>query len=157
MKEELFRKKSMDKISSPEQLDEYMKVSNPGVWMILSCIIIFLVGMCVWGIFGRLETTLHVSAVSADGATVCYVRENDRAEVAEGMNVRIGEEAYPVQLVSTAPMQVTADFDAYVMHVGNLQTGEWVYEVLLDAGLAEGIYEAEIITESIAPMSFLLN
>ena len=50
MNEGLFRKKSIDKISSPEQLDDYIRVSNPAIWMLLSCIIILLVGMCVWGI-----------------------------------------------------------------------------------------------------------
>ena len=63
MKEGLFRKKSMDKISSPEQLNDYIRVSNPGVWMILACIIILLIGMCVWGVFGRLETTMKAAAV----------------------------------------------------------------------------------------------
>lgn len=64
MNEGLFRKKSMEKISSPEQLDEYIKVSNPSVWMLLFCIIILLLGICVWGIFGRFDTTLATSVIS---------------------------------------------------------------------------------------------
>ena len=31
MNEQLFRKKSIDRVSSPEQLDAYLRVANPGV------------------------------------------------------------------------------------------------------------------------------
>lgn len=157
MKEGLFRKKSMEKISSPEQLNEYIRVSNPGVWMILSCIIFLLAGMCVWGIFGRFETVLKAPAISKDGETVCYVKEENGSDLAEGMAVRIGGAEYSVKRVFASPAQVTDDFEAYALHVGGLQTGEWVYGAVIDARLEAGVYEAEIITESMAPMSFLLN
>ena len=31
----LFRKKSLERISSPEQLNEYVRVSTPSVWLVL--------------------------------------------------------------------------------------------------------------------------
>ena len=40
MSEKLFRKQSLDKVTSPEQLNDYVRVSNPGVWMILAAVII---------------------------------------------------------------------------------------------------------------------
>ena len=43
MENQIFRKKSMDKISSPEQLNDYVRVSNPGIWMILFAVIILLI------------------------------------------------------------------------------------------------------------------
>ena len=54
MESNIFRKKSMDRVSSPEQLNDYIKVSNPTVWMILIAIIMFMLGVCAWGYFGRL-------------------------------------------------------------------------------------------------------
>lgn len=35
MSKPLFRQKSLDKITSPEQMGDYIRVSNPSVWMIL--------------------------------------------------------------------------------------------------------------------------
>lgn len=157
MKEELFRKKSLERISSPEQLNDYIKVSNPGVWMILSAVIVLLVGMCVWGIFGKLNTVLTVPALSSQGEVICYVKEADVSEIVQGMTVEIGEAKYPVIKVESVPLQVTADFEEYILYIGGFKTGEWVYEIVLDAELQDGVYEAEIITESIAPMSFLVN
>ena len=49
MSDQIFRKKSLDRISSPEQLNDYIRVANPGIWMILAAVIILLAGVCVWG------------------------------------------------------------------------------------------------------------
>ena len=40
MNNSIFRKKSLDRISSPEQLNDYIRVSTPSVWMVLFAIII---------------------------------------------------------------------------------------------------------------------
>ena len=46
MSDQIFRKKSLDRISSPEQLNDYIRVANPGIWMILAAVIILLAGAC---------------------------------------------------------------------------------------------------------------
>lgn len=38
-KEKIFRKESLERISSPEQLTDYLRVTNPGIWIILASII----------------------------------------------------------------------------------------------------------------------
>ena len=53
-KESIFRQKSIDRISSPEQLHDYIKVSSPGAWLVLVAIIIFLVGALVWAVNGSI-------------------------------------------------------------------------------------------------------
>lgn len=47
MNSKLYRKSQQDKLTSPEDLNNYIKVTNPGVWIILSTIIAFLLGVCV--------------------------------------------------------------------------------------------------------------
>ena len=157
MNQQLFRKKSIDRVSSPEQLNEYIRVSNPGVWMILAAIVILLVGVCVWSVLGRLDTTLSVAAVSAEGKTVLYVKEDSIGRVAEGMRVRIGDEEYTVTAIAAEPFAVDSNFSDYALHVGGLQEGQWVYAVTVSAVLPEGVHSAQIVIESVAPMSFILN
>ena len=41
----LFRKKSMARISSPEDLTSYLRVTSPGMWIILAAVIALLVGL----------------------------------------------------------------------------------------------------------------
>ena len=50
----IFRQKSIDKISSPEQLHDYIKVSSPSSWVILIAIIVLLIGVLIWGFFGSI-------------------------------------------------------------------------------------------------------
>ena len=56
-KEQLFRKKTMERISSPEQLTDYLRVTNPGIWAVLIAVILILVGIIAWAAVGVLETT----------------------------------------------------------------------------------------------------
>ncbi|MBQ6441596.1 MAG: hypothetical protein IJJ13_03260 [Lachnospiraceae bacterium] len=56
-KESVFREKSLERISEPEQLHDYIRVTSPGVWLVLLAVIVLLCGVVVWGIFGKL--TLH--------------------------------------------------------------------------------------------------
>ena len=59
---DLFRKKSMDRISSPEELNDYIKVTSPSVWIVIAAIVVLLVGALVWGALGTVEQT------NADGS-----------------------------------------------------------------------------------------
>ena len=52
---ELFRKKSMDRISSPEELNDYIRVTTPSVWLVLTATVIILVGTLIWGAIGTVD------------------------------------------------------------------------------------------------------
>ena len=157
MKEQVFRKKSLDRVSSPEQLNEYIKVANPGVWMVLAAIIVLLTGVVVWGCIGHLETTLSAVLVADGGETVIYVKEADAETLKSGMTVRAGEQEFTISEISAVPIRVDTTFPEYALHLGDFTEGEWVYAVGVNGGLADGVYKAEIVLERISPISFLLN
>ncbi len=54
------------KIKSPEQLDNYIRVTSPGSWLVLSSIIVLLAGFTFWIFTGEIETKEHeiISPVS---------------------------------------------------------------------------------------------
>lgn len=158
MANQLFRKKSMEKVSSPEQLNDYIRVSNPGVWIALTAVIVLLVGVCVWGIFGRLETTVGSAAVIKDGVMTIYIKEEHLGKIEEGMTIRVKDREYLITSVETAPRTIPEGFDEYMLHLSGMHVGEWVFGVTaMDTDLADGVYKAEIVVESIAPMSFILG
>lgn len=159
MARSIFRKVSMDRVSSPEQLNDYIRVTNPGVWMIMCSVILLLTGIFVWGIFGQLDTKIMVGAVTEDNLTVCYIKETEIQKVESGMQVWIDEEQYHISQIFQQPIQVDESFAQYLLHVGGLSEGEWVYVAALDDIHGDNgmIVDAEIVIESIAPMSFVLN
>lgn len=157
MNGQLFRKKSVDKVSSPEQLNDYIRVSNPSVWIILAAVIIFLAGVCVWGIFGHLDTVIKTAGECNNGVITCYVRKSDIPAVQAGMEIIVDGERGTVTDVEPAPVEVTADMDSYLLYLGGFAEGEWVYAIKAQVPAGDGIYEAQMTAESVSPLSFVWN
>lgn len=157
MDKQLFRKSSIERVSSPEQLNDYIKVSNPGVWMILAAIIALLIGVCVWGVFGRLETKITTAGTCEKGVFICFVNENEAAKIKSGMTLNVDGNELLILEISSKPIFVNAEMDEYLLHLGNFSDGDWLYEITASGTLSDGVYKAEIMTESVSPMSFILN
>ena len=51
----IFRKASLDRLASPEQLDEVMTVTRPRGWIALAAIALILVSAVTWGVIGSLS------------------------------------------------------------------------------------------------------
>ena len=51
----IFRKKSLERVTSPEQLDDYIRVTTPSVWMILFAMLILIAGTLFWAVFGKIQ------------------------------------------------------------------------------------------------------
>ena len=58
----IFRQKSVKQLSGPEDLNDYIRVTTPSVWIVLAALAVLLVGLLLWSIFGTLEVR------GADGA-----------------------------------------------------------------------------------------
>ncbi len=54
---EIFRQKSIDKVSSPEQLNDYIRVTTPSVWLALAAVTVLLVGMIAWSVLSTVQVT----------------------------------------------------------------------------------------------------
>lgn len=158
MQKQLFREDNLKRVASPDKLNDYIRVSNPAMWLLLAAIIALLLGACVWGIFGKLETKVEVAAqADENGAITCYVPAAVIESVSEGMDVEIGEDVFTISRIDGEPVSATQELGEYLLHTGGLKEGEWVYRVELDGSVPAGVYPAEIITEQISPMSFLTN
>ena len=157
MNNKIFREKSIDRISSPEQLDEYVKVSNPGVWMILGAVAVLLAGMCVWSFWGRLDTTLSAAAVADNGVLTCYINQADIQTVKKGMSVTVEQQTYTLGDIDENAFTVTQEPGAGVLYAASLEPADTVYTSDVSTVPEDGVYEAVITVESIAPISFVLN
>ena len=102
MDNSLFRKKSLERISSPEQLNDYIKVSSPSVWLIISAMIIIAVAFSIWAFSGNITSEVSSTGVfqgsSQDNinSVVCYVDANYAPKISEGMTVRIYDKSKPM-------------------------------------------------------------
>ncbi|MCZ7568691.1 MAG: NHLP bacteriocin system secretion protein [Ardenticatenaceae bacterium] len=58
MKRQIFRQVALEQLSSPEQLDQLMQVTNPIGWLALAALGGLLVTAILWGIFGSISTNV---------------------------------------------------------------------------------------------------
>ena len=138
MEKEIFRKKSLDKLKSPESLDECIKVTNPGVWLILAAVILLLAGACVWGAFGHIDSITPVSVHSQSGVITAAVTEENITSVKTGMTVHF------------------AEFDATVESIEK-QDGGYVLSLTAKDTVPDGFYDGNIVIQSFKPFSFIFN
>lgn len=55
----LFRQQALDKLSSPEQLDQLLDVVGPKGWLALLVLFALLLGGGVWSVFGELPSRVE--------------------------------------------------------------------------------------------------
>ena len=88
----LYRKESLEQIQSPEQLNQYLRVTNPVVWILLSAVILLLAGLLVWGSVTYIDSVFTCAAEVEDGMMTIRFDEEERAKSIEvGMRVTVGE------------------------------------------------------------------
>ena len=131
----LFRKKTLDRISSPEQLTDYLRVTNPGIWAVLAAVILLMAGFLVWASVGELETTASVSVVVANH--VAKVVSPGAASLEAGMPLHISGQNYFVAAVET---------DGFSRQTGVAQVD-----------LPDGSYDGTVVIEKTRPLDFLLR
>ena len=133
----LFRKKAMARISSPEDLTGYLRVTSPGVWFVLAAVIALLVGVFAWSAVGTLETTVDATAV---------VQNHTAQIVAAGQGVDTLQAGMPLRIASQEFVIASVDFDEYGRAVARAEVS-----------LPDGTYDGEIVVEQTRPIQFLLE
>ena len=153
----VFRNKSLKRISSPEQLNQYVEISGRFSWGILIAVIVFIAGVLIWAFTGRVDTRVTFGAVVSDGELTGCLKEEEIGALKEGAAVYIDGEKYIVSQGSAPPEKLPEDTEKYAMYIGKLEPDCWVYEFKANCGLPDGIYRASAITESIRPVELVLK
>ena len=82
----VFRQETLERISSPEQLNDYLHVTNPGIWVILTAVIVLMISVFVWACTGTLETKSLASMIVKDHVAEIVVKDDSVLE--KGMIIR---------------------------------------------------------------------
>lgn len=152
----IFREASLERIKSPDELTDYVRVTNPRLWVLLAALLILLVGTCVWGIFGRMETKVQGIAQCFGGKLVCAVKENDFEGIKEGTVIRVSDKEGTVTGVTLFETTLGAMSAKHGLVLDNKDDADIrVREFEAELNIPDGFYWIEVITESRAPFSFL--
>ncbi len=155
MDNSLFRKKSIDALTSPEDVNKYMKVANPAIWVIVAAIVILLAGIIVWSCVGRVQSTASgVCVCDGESSYVC-VSESTLSEIKIGMNAKVNNKEYKITGITGQPVLAQQSLPAYAIYLGGFSTTDFVYILTINGNLEEGTYPATIVKEDIRLIDYL--
>ncbi len=134
----LYRKESMERIQSPEQLNDYLRITNPTIWILLIAVIILLAGMLIWSSYATIGSFAQGTARVENGEmTVLFDDANLARSVKAGMDITVG------------------DVTSTVKSVGRSESG--AVFALADTILADGVYEARVTYRQTQVITLLFN
>ena len=89
-----FRKSALEKLSTPEKLDQLIKVTSPKAWITLAVVFMAIATGIGWAVWGRVSTKLNVTGVVLGGEVHEVVATSQgqlmKLQVANGDNVDKG-------------------------------------------------------------------
>ncbi len=112
-------RKALDRLQSPDDLDRYLRMPTPGIWISIIACAAILLGIGAWAVFGSVSDHITLRGVATIDGIVCLV-DSDTA-----LRIKKGDFAY----VNGVPESVT--------HVE-----EWAYDTSRHAEV--GLTDLEI-------------
>ena len=160
----LFTQKAQSKLRSPDDLDEYVRLTNPSVWIVLAACAILMIGMFAWGFFGTAQTSVGAVATCAQGEVVAFLSADAASKLSVGDPANVDGELMEVASVGDVPL---SRLEAYEI-VGSdylastLVQDDWTYLVTFkgegETTFAEGVPLAvNVTTENISPLSVVFG
>lgn len=162
MQNSLFREKSMERASSLEQLDACIRVVNPGAWMVLLAVFLFLASVLIWSMAGTLDVITETRGYSDGKSVYVFLEEEEAVSIKKGMEAFIWEESGRVEAVGDIPVSYQ---DAAKLlggegmaHALYMTEEDWKYKVAISGiHIKEGVCQVRIVTERKNPISYLFE
>lgn len=94
-----FRKSALEKLSTPEKLDQLIKVTDRKAWIALLTIGMVIITAVLWSAFGKIKTKLDVIGI-IQGGEVHEVVATSQGQLIE-LNVKIGTQVKKGDIIAT--------------------------------------------------------
>ena len=155
----LFREKSLEAIESPEKLNDYLRVTDAGVWLVLAAVIALLAGFVLWGIFGSIDTTVNMAVEAENGVSVVYVPYEKLDAVMEKGYVTLDNgDTYRFDTAAPISVKVLDETQsAFLLRAGGFSAGDVTAVLTLKGAPGDGVYSASAVTERLKPISLLFK
>lgn len=99
MAKEIYRKVSLERLSSPEQLDQLLVVTTAKNWLALLALVVAVTAALIWGVFGYTDTTISGQGVIVRAGGISNVVSTAGGRVVE-LCVKVGDHVSSGQIVA---------------------------------------------------------
>ena len=170
----IFNRKATEKLRSADDLEKYVRVTNPSHWVIVVAILALIAGLMSWLFFGAESTSITTKSLvlsdgSGDSTVDCFLSARDTANVKVGDIANISGSLTSVSEISEMPLsrneakQILID-QGYSYMTAIVPQDEWLFRITflendIEAmGFFEGVpLDTVITTGSVAPITKLLG
>ncbi len=102
METNLFRKSPLERISSPERLNEYIKITHSGVWSVLLGCLALLIAVGFWGFYGNIPDSVSAVGVMFPQNGVASIIPSAGGRISD-MRVKVGDFVEAGQIIAVIP------------------------------------------------------
>lgn len=88
---DIFRKTSLERLSSPEQLDRLITVTSPKIWLTVITVGVVLACGILWGVFGTIPVKVDTSGILISSGGVSSIPSKVNGQITD-VRVRNGDE-----------------------------------------------------------------
>ena len=99
-KRSIFRKESLERLSSPERLDQLMQVVSPKSWLPLAALGSILTVAVIWSIYGRIPVTVEGRGVLIYPSKVVPLQSKSAGQLI-ALNIKVGDIIKKGQVLAT--------------------------------------------------------
>ena len=152
-------------MSSADDLDRYLKVTNPTAWVLIGAVAVLLIAAVIWGLMATLPVKNSTTGVLKNGEIVCFLPlDEDALATTESKVTAAGRETY-IKSVNDNPhsqREVAAALGSdYVVESSGL--AQWSYKVIVAPPDELSSWEEGddvpivITTKEVAPLAYLFG
>ena len=149
-------------VRSLDELDRVLKITTPGIWMVLLACFALLAGILAWGLFGTVSEGVSASGIVEDGKLICILGPDEVKLIAEGDTAVIDGQTLIVEKIADIPVSREEALKLLGSEylVSENMNGDWAWPVTLvpadGSGFPDGtVLNFEIITRRISPLSMV--
>lgn len=170
MADGVFKRSTMNRIASSEELDHYIKVTNPSAWAIVLAAFLLVAGVIVWAVVAIVPVTVETTGVAMQDPTTnetvvaCWVDKATAKRIGQsGLTASIdGVEAKSASMGET-PMSASEVVSALGsdFYADSIELDDWNYLIRIEPGeepkhsdfaIGTTIGEAHLVPVSIVVM-----
>ena len=147
---------------TPDQLGTYIKVSKPGVWLLLGTIVVLLAAFITWFFAGTITQKVPAGVLIRGNTAEAYIPLSRASEVKVGDTIELTRRDEQVQGAVTAIGNVPVSLDTVRELCGEdaaeaFGSDTWGVKLEIESGAAQGVYSAWVITARHRPIRLLLG
>lgn len=127
MAKELFRKVSLERLASPEQMDRLLTIVKVPGWIALFCLIILTLSIFLWSLFAVIPTTVNGVGMFFNPRAIVVINSHtegdiERIDVKTGDSVKRGDELVSIRAHGSGEsVAIEAPSDGIILEINAIQ------------------------------------